>query len=50
MEKPDLQLQCLWKGLLMDRVLSAMCLLGGAPGAQRPVLSREMQAFLKAGE
>lgn len=42
MEKPNLQLQCLRKGLLMDRVLSAVCLVGGAPGAQRPVLSTEI--------
>lgn len=48
--KADLQLQRLCKGLLMDRVLSAVCLVGGVPGAQRPILSREMQAFLKPGE
>ena len=41
MEEPDLQLQCLRKGLLMDRVLSAVCLVGGggAPRAQRSSLA-----------
>ena len=48
MEEPDLQLQCLRKGLLMDRVLSAVCLVGGGCSQGTEVLlSREMQAFQK---
>lgn len=49
MEEPDLQLQCLRKGLLMDRVLSAVCLVGGVLQGTEVLLSREMQAFPKAG-